>query len=133
MIANAAASPRPCDVNHLLQSLAGNRLAAQKLVQMFLDMYPGKVALIDAALQAAAWVALRRGGHDRRGSGAMFSATVCLDLASKLEENLPDQVDPKLPEDCRHFKAALADVAEELNLFLDEQTNRSSQRSQEPE
>ncbi len=125
MMASTTVSPRPCDVDHLLQSLAGNRLAARKLAQMFLNMYPGKIALIDAALQDADWVALRRVVHDLRGSCAMFSATACLALASKLEDALPDRVDPKLFEDCTCFKDALADVAEALHLFLDDRTESS--------
>ncbi|HCI53539.1 MAG TPA: hypothetical protein DE312_09550 [Gallionella sp.] len=120
MMASMAASPRPCDVDHLLKSLAGNRMATQKLAQMFLDMYPGKIALIDAALQDEDWVALRRVVHDLRGSCAMFSATACLALAGKLEDTLPDHVDLELPEYCARFRSALADVAAELQLFLDE-------------
>jgi HPt (histidine-containing phosphotransfer) domain-containing protein len=120
MMASVAASPRACDVDHLLQSLAGNRMATQKLAQMFLDMYPGKIALIDAALQDGDWVALRRVVHDLRGSCAMFSATACLALAGKLEDTLPDHVDQELPEYCARFRTALADVAAELQLFLDE-------------
>jgi len=124
-IASATVSPRPCDVDQLLQSLAGNRPAARRLVHIFLDMYPGKVALIDAALEGADWVALRRVVHDLRGSCAMFSASACLALAGKLEDALPEHVDPKLPEDCARFKAALADVAVELHLFLDGQPDSS--------
>lgn len=125
IIASAAVSPKPCDVNHLLQSLAGNRLAARKLMQMFLDMYPGKIALLDAALQAADWVALRREVHDLRGSCAVFSATTCLSLAGELEAALPDHAGPQLPEDCARFKDAVADLAAELRLFLDSQPESS--------
>lgn len=125
IIASAAVSPKPFDVDHLLRSLAGNRPAARKLTTMFLDMYPGKIALLDAALQAADWVALRRVVHDLRGSCGMFSATDCLSLASKLEGVLPDHVGPQLPEDCAHFKEALADLAAELRQFLDRQPESS--------
>lgn len=120
LIASTAESPRPCDADRLLQSLAGNRQVARKLVQMFLDMYPDRIALIDAAVQGADWVALRRVVHDLRGSCAVFSATACLALAGKLENALPDRVDQKLIEDCARFKEALADVAEELRLFLND-------------
>lgn len=120
IVSSAEASPRSCDVDHLLQSLAGNRSAARKLVQMFLDVYPGKVVLFDAALQAEDWVALRRVVHELRGSCSMFSATACLALAGKLEDALPDHVDPELTGDCVRFKDALVDVAGVLHRFLDE-------------
>ena len=121
IVSSTEASSRSCDVDHLLQSLAGNRSAARKLVQMFLDMYPGKVVLFDAALQAEDWVALRRVVHELRGSCSMFSATACLTLAGKLEEALPDHIGPELPGDCARFKDALVDVAGVMHRFLREQ------------
>lgn len=123
VIASAAESTRSCDMDLLLVSLEGNWLAARKLAQMFLDVYPDKIALIDAALQAADWGILRRAVHDLRGNCAMFSATACLVLARKLEDALPDHVGEGLPEDCARFKEALSRVAEELRLFLNENAN----------
>lgn len=125
IMASAATNPRHCDIDHLLRTLSGNRMAARKLAQMFLDMYPGQIALIDAALQDRDWLALRRVVHDLRGSCAIFSATACLLLACKLEDALPDRVNPELPEDCARFKAALADVAAELHLFVDDRSESS--------
>lgn len=121
IVSSAQASTSSCDVDHLLRSLAGNRSAARRLVQMFLDMYPGKVVLFDAALQAKDWVALRRVVHELRGSCSMFSATTCLALAGQLEEALPDHIGPELPGVCARFKAALVDVAGGMRRFLDEQ------------
>ncbi len=119
MMVGAMGNPKPCDVDYLVQLLAGDRMAAQKLAQLFLEVYPGKVELVNAALQRGDWVALRRSVHDLRGSCALFSATACISLASKIEKTLPDDVAPDLFEDCERFKGALADVAEELRDFLD--------------
>ncbi len=119
MMASAAASPsyRLCDVDHLLQSLAGNRIAARKLARMF---GPGKTALLDAALQDGDWISLRRVVHALRASCEMFSTTVCRALAGKLEDTLPAHVDLELLEDCARFKTVLADVAAELHAFLED-------------
>lgn len=117
-MSSATIRPLPCDVTHLLQTLAGNRMAARKLAQMFLDLYPGKIVLIDAALQAEDPVALRRVVHDLRSSCAMFSATDCLALASRLEASLLERTDSNVADDCARLKSALTDVAEELRRFL---------------
>ena len=116
---SAAFTSRYCDVGHLVKSLGGNRLAARKLAQLFLAMYPGKIVRLDAALHGADWGALRREIHELRGSCAIFSASTCLALAGQLEKALPDHVDQNLPEICAHFKDSLAHVAEELRRFLD--------------
>lgn len=117
-MANASEIPKPCDVDHLVQILAGDRVAAQRLAQIFLNMYPDKLDLINAALEREDWVALRRVVRDLRGCCALFSAKVCIILASKLEDALPDHIDTDLFKNCTRFKEALADLAEELRLFL---------------
>lgn len=108
-----------CDVDYLVQLLAGDRMAAKKLAQLFMDVYPAKIGLFNAAIHGKDWIALRRSVHDLRGSCALFSATECINLASKIESTLPDQVAPDLFGDCECFKDALADVARELQKFLD--------------
>ena len=92
-ISSTFQTSKPCDVDYLVQLLAGDRIAAQNLARIFLDVYPGKIALVDAALNGNDWGALRRVVHELRGSCALFSATACINLASKLEEVLPDHVD----------------------------------------
>lgn len=119
MTASEAVNAKHCDIAHLLQSLAGNRSVAQNLAQMFLRMYPEKLELLDAALERADWVALRRVVHDLRGSCAMFSAEACLTLASKLEDALPNRVTSEVPEACAQLKNELANVVSELRLFLE--------------
>ena len=111
-------SPKPCDINHLLQSLGGNRLAVEKLVRIFLDMYPAKIALFDNALQTADWVSLGRVVHDLRGTCAILSASDCLVLAAKLENALPEHVTPDLMVECARFKTALTEVVAAIHLFL---------------
>ena len=117
-ISNTFQTSKPCDVDYLVQLLAGDRIAAQNLARIFLDVYPGKIALVDAALNGNDWGALRRVVHELRGSCALFSATACINFASKLEEVLPDHVDASVPENCARFKDALAEVVAELNCFL---------------
>lgn len=117
-ISNTFQTSKPCDVDYLVQLLAGDRIAAQNLARIFLDVYPGKIALVDAALNGNDWGALRRVVHELRGSCALFSATACINFASKLEEVLPDHVDASVPENCARFKDTLAEVAAELNRFL---------------
>ena len=126
MMVSALGNPKPCDVEYLVQLLGGERPAAWKLAQLFLDVYPGKVDLVNAALKAGDWVALRRSVHDLRGSCALFSATTCVSLASKIESALPDHVAPDLSEDCERFKDTLADVARELREFLDSEPGSAS-------
>lgn len=117
-ISSTFQTSKPCDVDYLVQLLAGDRIAAQNLARIFLDVYPGKIALVDAALNGNDWGALRRVVHELRGSCALFSATACINFASKLEEVLPDHVDASVPENCARFKDTLAEVAAELNRFL---------------
>ena len=117
-ISSTFQTSKPCDVDYLVQLLAGDRIAAQNLARIFLDVYPGKIALVDAALNGNDWGALRRVVHELRGSCALFSATACINFASKLEEVLPDHVDASVPENCSRFKDTLAEVVAELNCFL---------------
>lgn len=117
-ISSTFQTSKPCDVDYLVQLLAGDRIAAQNLARIFLDVYPGKIDLVDAALNGNDWGALRRVVHELRGSCALFSATACINFASKLEEVLPDHVDASVPENCARFKDTLAEVAAELNRFL---------------
>ena len=117
-ISSTFQTSKPCDVDYLVQLLAGDRIAAQNLARIFLDVYPGKIALVDAALNGNDWGALRRVVHELRGSCALFSATACINFASKLEEVLPDHVDASVPENCARFKVTLAEVVAVLNCFL---------------
>lgn len=117
-ISSTFQTSKPCDVDYLVQLLAGDRIAAQNLARIFLDVYPGKIDLVDAALNGNDWGALRRVVHELRGSCALFSATACINFASKLKEVLPDHVDASVPENCARFKDALAEVVAELNCFL---------------
>ena len=118
MMSSAIVHHQPYVIDPLLRSLSGNRVAAKKLVRIFLDMYPEKIALFDAALQVADWVALRRVVHDLRGTCAIVSASCCLFWAAKLENTLPEQVSPELLVECACFKSALAEVVAALQLFL---------------
>ena len=117
-ISSTFQTSKPCDVDYLVQLLAGDRIAAQNLARIFLDVYPGKIALVDAALNGNDWGALRRVVHELRGSCALFSATACINFASKLAGVLPDHVVASVPENCARFKDTLAEVAAELNRFL---------------
>lgn len=119
---DAPRSSCPCDTDHLLRALANNRTAACKLVKMFLDMYPGKAALLAQALHDKDWAGLRQVVHDLRGSCAMFSASTCLALAGKLENALPNHVDGNLLEVCAHFRKALDELFEHLRQFYEVQS-----------
>jgi len=55
----------------------------------------------------------------------MFSTTVCITLVGKLEDALPDHVDPELPDDCARVNGALGDVASGLHLIQEDQTGPS--------
>ncbi len=122
MLSSAVVHRQPYVIDHLLRSLSGNRVAAKKLVRIFLDMYPEKIALFDTALQAADWVTLRRVVHDLRGTCAIVSASSCLVSAAKLESALPEHVSPELLQECASFKTALAEVVAALQLFWAEPT-----------
>lgn len=87
---------------------------------IFLDVHPGRSprAVMRVLNGNHDWCALRRVVHELRGSCALFSATACINFASKLEEVLPDHVDASVPENCARFKDTLAEVVAELNCFL---------------
>ena len=44
-ISSTFQTSKPCDVDYLVQLLAGDRIAAQNLARIFLDVYPGKIDL----------------------------------------------------------------------------------------
>lgn len=111
---------KQCDIDHLLQSLRGNRAVVEELARTFLKVYPQQIESFDAALQDTDWGKLRRMAHDLRGSSAIFSAATCRDLAGKLENSLRGQIGPELYEDCARFREAYAGLALELQSFLDE-------------
>lgn len=122
LMSSDTAGRQPYAVDHMLRSLSGNRLAAEKLVRIFLEMYPSKMALFDSALQASDWVSLRRVVHDLRGTCAIVAATSCLASAATLEDALPDHVSAQLYFECECFKSALGEVAATLRRFLTEAT-----------
>lgn len=122
LMSSAAVHRSPFVIDHLLRALSGNRAAAKKLVRIFLDMYPNKVAQFDAAVETSDWTAMRRVVHDLRGNCAIVSASSCLVSAAALEDALPEHVSPGFLLECARFKAALEEVVSALNEFMADPT-----------
>jgi len=109
-----------CDLDRLLESLAGNQAVATKLAELFLKMYPNTLAELDRASRQKDLASLRRVVHEIRNSCALFSAEHCVALARKLEDALLDGLAPDLLADCALLKMDLEHVAQELREFLAE-------------
>jgi HPt (histidine-containing phosphotransfer) domain-containing protein len=107
-----------CDLDCLLDSLAGNQAVATRLAELFLKMYPNTLGELDRASRQGDLAALRRVVHEIRNSCALFSAEHCVALARKLEDELLDGLAPDLQGDCALLKADLEHVAQELREFL---------------
>lgn len=107
-----------CDMDYLLESLAGNRAMVEKLAGLFLDSYPGLVRELGQALARSDLAALRQIVHNIRGSCVLFSVGPGLALAGRLENELPDQPGPDLAADCARLNGILEGMAQELGQFI---------------
>lgn len=107
-----------CNMDFLLESLAGNRAMADRLAGLFLDTYPDLIRQLDEARTDGDLAALRKIVHNIRGSCVMFSVLPCLALAGKLEDQLPDRPGIDLADDCVRLRGLLEDMATELRRFL---------------
>lgn len=111
---------RLCDLDRLLESLAGNQAVATKLAELFLSIYPNTLGELDRASRQTDLAGLRRVVHEIRNSCALFSAEHCVALARKLEDELANGAGADLQADCALLKIDLEQVALELRQFLAE-------------
>lgn len=80
-----AAKPPVCNLEYLLINLKRNRVAAERLVKLFLENQPLLVARMEAAVASDDLLALKDVVHDVRSNCVLFSAQRAVDIARDLE------------------------------------------------
>lgn len=74
-----------CNLEYLLVNLKRNRVAAERLVNLFLENQPLLVARMEGALSSGDLLALKDVVHDIRSNCVLFSAQRAVDLARDIE------------------------------------------------
>jgi len=85
------ASGSSCSLDFLRNNLGRNETAARRLVELFLDTYPGLLERLDVSARNRDLLALQNVVHDIRGNCVLFSAQACLDQTRFMENALRDQ------------------------------------------
>ena len=113
-----ASNGRPvCNLDYLLVNLGRNRVAANRLVQLFLDNHPQLIARLDQAAVDSNIAAMQDVVHDIRGSCVLFSAHRAVALARELEYVLHCHRRDGLGID---WKARIAALREAMSEVYDE-------------
>jgi HPt (histidine-containing phosphotransfer) domain-containing protein len=69
------------------QRVGGKARLLQKIIQQFLDFYPGQLRVIREAVQSQDEETLHRASHRLRGAAANFEATEVVRSAGELESS----------------------------------------------
>ncbi len=115
-----------CNLEYLMVNLKRNRVAAERLVTLFLENQPLLVARMEAAQNKGDLLALKDVVHDIRSNCVLFSAQRAVDLARDIEFALHEAAHTEgLIVDwagkTAALREALNDMAHELSQYHQQQ------------